>query len=112
MCFVILDESIYIVIDEKPKRGSPLQLRRVRNVLENPRVAFVADEYDDADWSRLGFVLVRGAARVLELGEEHATALSALRRKYVQYQTMQLDARPVIAIDVDSVVAWGTAHAH
>ena len=41
--------------------------------------------------------LVRGIARVLTDGAEHAQAVGALREKYVQYRAMALEQRPVIA---------------
>ncbi len=110
VCFARLEQTIYVAIDEKPKRADARSLRRVRNVLENPRVALVADVYDE-DWSRLGFVLLHGSARVLEGGAEHREALTALRKKYEQYTTMALEERPVIAIDVERATIWGTARA-
>ncbi|HET6320226.1 MAG TPA: TIGR03668 family PPOX class F420-dependent oxidoreductase [Chloroflexota bacterium] len=110
VCFARLEQTLYVAIDQKPKRADPRSLRRVRNVLENPRVALVADVYDE-DWSRLGFVLLHGAARVLEGGAEHGEALSALRQKYEQYRGTALEERPVIAIDVDRATMWGTARA-
>src|SRR6266542_3964694 len=73
VCFARIDDRVYVAIDEKPKRGAPLTLRRVRNVLAHPSAALVADAYDE-DWSRLGFVLLRGVARVLEGGDEHGQA--------------------------------------
>jgi PPOX class probable F420-dependent enzyme len=108
ICFVLIDQTIYLAIDEKPKRDDdPYRLRRLRNIAENPRVAVVADVYDDADWRRLGFVMVRGSARVVGEREEHARAVGALRGKYGQYEAMALDDRPVVAIDVDQTVLWG-----
>jgi len=107
ICFVVVDETLYVAIDEKPKRGDPLNLRRVRNIAEAPRVAIVADVYDDRDWSRLGFVLLRGSARVLSRGAEHERAVGALRAKYAQYRAMALDRRPVIAADIERVTTWG-----
>jgi PPOX class probable F420-dependent enzyme len=107
ICFALLDATVYIAIDEKPKSGDPLKLRRLRNIAENPRVAVVVDVYDDADWSRLGFVLVHASARILNDGDEHARAIGALRDKYPQYRRMALEARPVIAADVESSTAWG-----
>jgi PPOX class probable F420-dependent enzyme len=108
VCFALVDSVVYVAIDEKPKRfEDPLKLRRLRNIAENPRVAIVADVYDDGDWSRLGFVLVRGVARVLISGAEHTNAVVALRSKYAQYRDMALDERPVIAVDVEQVTAWG-----
>jgi PPOX class probable F420-dependent enzyme len=107
ICFALVGETLYVVIDQKPKRGDPRRLRRLRNIAENPRVAIVVDVYDDADWSRLGFVLVRGPARVLAAGAEHTRAVAALREKYVQYRTMALDERPVIAAQIERVTTWG-----
>jgi nitroimidazol reductase NimA-like FMN-containing flavoprotein (pyridoxamine 5'-phosphate oxidase superfamily) len=63
--------------------------------------------YDDDDWSRLGFVLVRGRARILANGDEHRRAIDSLREKYVQYRAMALEERPVIAIDIERVTSWG-----
>jgi PPOX class probable F420-dependent enzyme len=110
ICFALVHETVYVAIDEKPKRGDVRRLRRLRNILENPRVAIVADQYDDLDWSRLGFVLLRARARVLDPGEptaEHTSAVEALRAKYPQYRAMSLETRPVIAADVERVTAWG-----
>jgi PPOX class probable F420-dependent enzyme len=107
ICFALVEDTVYVAIDEKPKRGAPTQLRRLRNIAENPRVSIVADVYDDTDWSRLGFVLVHGRARVLTTGSEHGRALEALRYKYQQYRAMALETRPVIAVDVDRVTRWG-----
>jgi len=107
VCFALVDDTLYVSIDEKPKRAAPTRLRRLRNIEQNPRVAVVADVYDDRDWSRLGFVLVRGQARTVLTGEEHARALDVLRGKYAQYRAMVLEERPVIAIDVERVTSWG-----
>src|SRR6266576_3398748 len=95
ICFARLDDRVYVAIDEKPKRGTPGQLRRMRNIAANPRVAIVADVYDDDDWSRLGFVLLTGRARVLVDDEEHRRAVEVLRAKYRQYASIALDERPV-----------------
>jgi PPOX class probable F420-dependent enzyme len=111
ICFVVVDETLYIAIDEKPKRGDPLKLRRLRNIAENRQVAIVVDVYDDRDWSRLGFVMVRGGARVLLDGDEHMAAVAALRAKYAQYRAMQLEDRPVIAADIERVTTWGQLNA-
>jgi PPOX class probable F420-dependent enzyme len=108
VCFAMLGQTVYSPIDEKPKRGEPRGLRRVRNVLANPQAALVADEYDDQDWTRLGFVLLHGRARLLDPpGREHTSAVAALRQRYRQYQAMALDERPVLALDVERVTSWG-----
>ena len=106
VCYAVLGQRIYIAIDEKPKRSAPSRLKRVRNLLENPQVALVVDRYDD-DWSRLGYVLVQGRARVIESGEEHRRALTVLRDRYPQYREMALEGRPIIAVQVERAVGWG-----
>ena len=106
VCYAVAGRRVYVAIDEKPKRSAPLGLKRVRNILENPRVSLVVDRYVD-DWSRLGYVLLRGLAEVLEGGEEHRRAVDALRRRYPQYLSMALEERPIIAIQVGGVVGWG-----
>ena len=107
ICFALVDDTLYIAIDEKPKTGDFRSLRRLRNIAENPRVSIVADVYHDGDWSKLGFVLVRATARVLSEGAEHAQAIRALRDKHPQYRDMALEPRPVIAADIERVTTWG-----
>ena len=70
-------------------------------------VALVADRYDDRDWSRLGWVMVRGRAEVLDDGPEHAAAQLALRARYPQLAAMSLEGLPVIAIRIERVASWG-----
>ena len=99
VCFVVSGNVIYITIDEKAKaKATPL--KRVRNIIENPAVAFVADRYDE-DWSLLGWVMLRGQARLLPDGEEHR-AQEFLRSRYPQLQGMQISTLPVIAIDIQT----------
>ncbi len=78
VCFALLDDTLYIAIDEKPKQADIWRLRRMRNIAANPQVAVVADVYDDADWSRLGFALVRGRARVLNVSAANPIDAQAL----------------------------------
>jgi PPOX class probable F420-dependent enzyme len=105
VCYAVAENAIYITIDEKPK-GDPRRLKRLRNILDNPNAAFVADRYDD-DWSRLGWVMLRGAAAILADGPEHGRAQELLRARYPQYRPMALDALPVIAIRIERVTSWG-----
>lgn len=106
VCYACDGRSIYIALDAKPKRVAPQQLRRVRNLLENPRVAIVVDRYSD-DWSVLAYVLIRGSAELLRGGEEQLHAVALLRARYVQYQTMPIQDQPVIAIRPSTITAWG-----
>lgn len=106
VCFALAGDVLYVVLDRKPKRVGPRRLRRVRNLLVNPRVAVTADVYRE-DWRRLGFVWLQGTARLLEAGPEYRRALARLCRKYPQYRRMDLTGRPVIAIDAVRAGAWG-----
>ena len=117
VCFALAHHedgaAIYIVLDRKPKRAALTRLRRVRNILENPQVALVVDHYD-ADWTKLWYILVTGAAKFLE-GEpvegcnrnaERRHAIHLLREKYPQYREMDIDDNPVIKITPGRMVAW------
>ena len=105
VCFALLDGALYTPIDEKPKRGDPRSLRRVRNILAHPDVCLVADHYEE-DWSRLAWLQVRGTAALVADPDERARALAALRARYPQYRAMDLESRPLIKITPSRVVAW------
>ena len=107
ICYVYDGDSLYSSIDEKPKRRSPTQLQRVLNIVENPSVSLVVDRYEE-DWSKLKYVLVRGSAEIVHIGEEHEHAVQLLREKYPQYRQMKLEDRPVIKIKPVGVFAWST----
>jgi PPOX class probable F420-dependent enzyme len=105
VCFVVSEGALYITIDQKPK-GDPRALKRLRNITENPLTAFVADHYDE-DWTRLGWVMLRGPAEILADGAEHDRAQALLRSRYPQYQGMALARLPVIALRIERVTSWG-----
>jgi PPOX class probable F420-dependent enzyme len=105
VCYAVDGTNLYITVDEKPKRRDrPLQ--RVRNILENPQVAFVADRWDE-DWRRLGWVMLRGPAEILADGAEHDHAQALLEERYPQYRAMNLGDLPVIALRIARVTGWG-----
>lgn len=107
LCFALDGDILYFVIDAKPKRRTGTGLQRMRNLLENPRVALVIDDYDE-DWSRLAYVLVRGHAAVVDDAAETHRALTSLRAKYPQYRAMPLDGaeHPVVRITPERVHVW------
>ena len=106
VCFVVAGETVYITVDEKPKHRPGRTLKRIRNLVENPAVALVADHYEE-DWRRLGWVMLRGQAEILHEGEEHDRAQTLLRERYAQYREMSLTTLPVIAIRIARVASWG-----
>src|SRR5437868_14592476 len=106
ICFALRGDTVYIAIDEKPKTADYQRLRRLRNIAVNPQVQLLFDEYDDVDWTKLRYVQLRGVARIIHSGEEHDAAIVLLRHRYERYGMMALEARPLIAVEVQQVVAW------
>src|SRR3712207_6163152 len=101
VCFAVLEATLYITIDEKPKRPvGTAQLKRLRNITSNPAVAVVVDRYED-DWELLGWVMLRGQAEILSEGPEHRMAQALLRSRYPQLKAMQIEEYPVIAVRVE-----------
>jgi len=106
VCFVVSESTLYITIDEKPKRHPGTALKRLRNIVENPVVAVVIDRYDE-DWSLLGWVMLRGHAEILTDGTEHNAAQALLRSRYRQLNAMQIAQHPVIAVRIERTTSWG-----
>jgi PPOX class probable F420-dependent enzyme len=98
--FALEGETIYSVVDEKPKRGT--RLERLENLRAAPAAALLADEYDPY-WSRLWWARADGFARVLDGGAaEAARAVSLLAARYPQ----QRAAGEVLAVDVQRWSGW------
>lgn len=108
VCFAYDGRCIYTPVDKKEKNVTPEELKRVRNIVSNPRVSLVVDGYYE-DWSKLYFVMISGSAGVIESGEEYRNALKILSLKYPQYVKMGLEdaGLPVIKIVPDKIVSWG-----
>ena len=106
VCFAISEGTLYITIDEKPKRHAGTPLKRVRNIMQNPAVAVIVDRYDD-DWALLGWVMLRGRAEILTAGTEHDDAQALLRSRYPQLRSMQIAQHPVIAVRIERTTSWG-----
>ena len=109
VCFAFDGAALYSAVDDKPKRTR--QLRRLRNVADNPQAALLVDVWDE-DWTRLAWVAVDGRADVLTAGAEFARALELLRAKYPQYRAMNLERDgAVLRLYADRVRAWRAADA-
>jgi len=106
VCYAITDNAAYITIDAKPKGADIARLKRLQNISENPATALVVDRYDE-DWSRLGWVMLRGIAEILADGPEHDQAQALLRDRYPQLRAMDIENLPVIAIRIRRVTSWG-----
>jgi PPOX class probable F420-dependent enzyme len=106
--FALAGETIYSAVDAKPKRTTAL--RRLANVAANPRVAVLADHYDE-DWRALWWVRADGSGRVLAAGEPEARdAVARLAERYAQYAE-QPPTGAVLAIDVERWSGWSGAGA-
>jgi PPOX class probable F420-dependent enzyme len=105
VCFCLDGASLYITVDEKPKR-SDVELKRLRNIRENNAVAVTVDRWDE-DWTRLAWIMLRGPAEILAEGVEHDQAQVQLRQRYPQYRSMDLAPLPVIAVRIQRVLSWG-----
>lgn len=98
------DDVVYSAVDAKPKRTTTL--RRLDNVRSNPRVALLADHYDDADWTALWWVRADGAARVIDRDDDDGRrGLALLAERYPQYETSPPPG-PVLAIAVERWSGW------
>jgi PPOX class probable F420-dependent enzyme len=97
-----LEDHIYSAVDAKPK--STNDLRRLRNIRANPRVAVLADHYED-DWDGLWWARADGQAAILDDPVTMAPALTLLAGRYPQYREHP-PGGPVISIHVDRWTGW------
>ena len=106
--FVWQGPVLYTPFDRKPKRDDDWHaLRRVRNIETNGRVAIVVDRYGE-DWSRLAWVLLEGVATILESGDERDAGAKLLREKYAQYETLPLEGRPIVRVEIEHEAEWSS----
>src|ERR1700742_472597 len=103
--FAVDGDLIYTAVDHKPKKST--NLRPLRNIRENPRVALLADHYSE-DWDELWWVRVDGWASVVEDDLGLQDPLDVLADRYEQYQERR-PAGPVIVIQVDRWKGWSAS---
>ena len=102
--FAPAGDEVFSAVDQKRKRTTAL--RRLENVRANPRVALLADRYDDSDWDALWWVRADGVARVLEGDAPEARrAIDLLVQRYAQYRALP-PAGPVLAVAVERWSGW------
>jgi PPOX class probable F420-dependent enzyme len=103
LVFALEGDTLYSSVDDKPK--TTRRVRRLENIERSPeRVTVLVDHYED-DWSRVWWVRLRGAGRVLEDGTEREEGLRLLAEKYPQYRDMPPQGA-VIALDVTEWRGW------
>lgn len=99
--FAVVGDRVAIAVDHKPKRHS--NLKRLRNIQENPAVSLLVDHFDE-DWEQLWWVRADGQARVLE-NVDADELVQALLSKYDQYRDRR-PSGPVIEIQVNRWSGW------
>lgn len=100
-------DRLYTAVDAKPK--TTRDLRRLRNIRANPRVAVLADHYDD-DWTRLWWVRADATAEVVDDPAANARPIALLRERYPQYRANPPEG-PVVVITVERWSGWAYADA-
>ena len=100
--FALDGDLVYTAVDAKPKTTT--NLRRLRNIAADPRVAVLADHYED-DWDTLWWVRADGLASILVEPGGRARPLDLLAARYPQYR-LNPPAGPVIAIAVGRWTGW------
>jgi PPOX class probable F420-dependent enzyme len=106
LCYLLDGDSLYFVVDEKPKTPGKA-LKRMRNIAENPAVALIVDRYDE-DWTRLEYLLVQGRAEVVRDLAEFERVVDRLRSRYPQYRAMRLEhgRNPLVRIEPLTAHHW------
>lgn len=105
VCYVYDGERCYSAVDAKPKRTR--DLKRLRNLADNPLVSLAVDHYDE-DWRALRYVIVQGRGDVLGSGAEFSRAVDLLVAKYPQYRDLHLDrtAGAVVRVRPERILSW------
>ena len=96
--FARVGDTLVSAIDDKPKRGTPARIERLRR---DPRAALTVDRYD-ADWTKLAWVQVLGTAAIEPIDEQ---ALRALQHRYPAYRD-QPPPGPLIRLSPTRVLTW------
>jgi PPOX class probable F420-dependent enzyme len=101
--FAVEDDTLYSLVDAKPKRS--LQLKRLANIAANPRVALLVDQYEE-DWRSLWWVRADGVADVVEEGPERERAIELVTGKYEQYRDWTTPFGAAVVVRVERWSSW------
>jgi PPOX class probable F420-dependent enzyme len=99
--FARLGDVIVSAIDDKPKRGVPARIERLRR---QPRAALTVDRYD-ADWTRLAWVQVLGDVTIEAVDP---ASLAALQARYPVYRDRPPNG-PLLKLRPERVLSWRAA---
>ena len=109
--FILQKNNIIVPLDDKPKTVSVKELRRVKNIEENPKVSFLVDHYEE-DWRNLWFVMIIGYAMLVKpnrrterLRKEISKIHSKFLKKYSQYNKISV-GNFYIRIKINKTTYW------
>ena len=107
--FILHNNNIYVPLDQKPKTVSISELKRVKNIQENPKVCFLVHHYDE-DWTKLWFVMITGYATLVNgtsktLRTKLKTIHNKFLSKYSQYNKISVGSF-YITIKIDKSTYW------
>jgi len=100
VCYASNPERVYIHTGRNSKK--------MRNILKNNRVAFVADDY--VDWGKFRAVVIQGVAEVLERGKEYETGRTLIYSKYPRWEKeypIVEGGEALIVIAPQKTLSWG-----
>lgn len=96
ICYAVRGGEIVTPIDAKPKSGRILGRRR--NLERDPTATLLVDRWSE-DWSGLGWVMVRGEARI-----EPSGSTADLVARYPQYEEVFVGSDLIVLRPKDT--AW------
>jgi coenzyme F420-0:L-glutamate ligase/coenzyme F420-1:gamma-L-glutamate ligase len=109
--FILQQNNIFVPLDDKPKTISVKELKRVKNIEENPKVSFLVDHYEE-DWTNLWFVMIIGCATLVEMNgrtEKLRKEIKKIHTKFLkkdtQYTKLSI-GRIYIKIKIDKTICW------
>lgn len=82
--------------------------KKMRNIMENRKVAFAADEY--LSWERNRGIIVQGVAEILEKGRTYELGRELIYAKYPKWEQeypIVEGEEVLVAIIPNKVLSWG-----
>lgn len=108
--FVFDGAYFFIPLDRKTKTVTPGELRRVKNIEKNAKVALIIDKYTEA-WEKLWYIMIVGQAGIIE-NKDQIALLKEIHKmlitKYPQYESLGM-GESCIKIQPLKVTSWKNA---
>ncbi len=99
--------AMWSPLDEKPKAIADVRsLARVRDILARPAVTLLVQRWSE-DWAELAWIRLFARATLVDRPPD--TVVAALRARYPQYASHDLEHRPVLRFDIERIVRWSAA---